>query len=106
MRHSNAEGILHNLSDRVKAGHLLDSIEGNNPIRKPTPKKPKCMQKSGLKNTCFIGADVMSLFPSLKAVEAARLARFAVLESNVKFENIDYLMALRYLSIIGGKEML
>ena len=64
------------------------------------------MQKPGLSNTCFIGADVVSLFPSLKAVEAARLARCAILNSNITFEDFDYHMALRYLSIIGGREML
>ena len=61
---------------------------------------------SGSENFCFTGADVVSLFPSLHGVETARLARHAVLQSEVSFENVDYLMALRDLCNIGGVGLL
>ena len=64
------------------------------------------MQKDGLQNVCFTGADVVSLFLSLKGVEAARLAQYAVLKSNVNFENFDHYIALRYRTIVRGREML
>ena len=44
-----------------------------------------------------------SLFPSLSDIETARLASKAILESEVEFENWDLQMALRYLTILGGK---
>ena len=50
----------------------------------------------------IIGTDVKALFPSLKDVECARIARQAVMESDVHFENIDYIRAIRYLKIVGG----
>ena len=110
LRNSKCEGLLPNLSNRVKAGTLLDQIEGSQPIKvqegELDSSKTPSIQKPGLSNVCFTGADVVSLFPSLKAVEAARLARCAVVESDVKFENFNYQMALRYLMIVGGIQML
>ena len=75
----------------MKAGHLIDNLEGDQRIKSKNHR---------------IRADVVSLFPSLKRVEAARLARYAVLNSSVSFENFDHYMALRYLTIVGGREML
>ena len=46
------------------------------------------------------------LFPSLRPLEVARLAKLAILQSEVKIENIDPIMGLRYLYIVGGKEMI
>ena len=51
-----------------------------------------------------MGTDVKALFPSLKDVECARMVRYAMLESSIKFENVDYTKALRYLRIVGGKD--
>ena len=48
------------------------------------------------------GADVEALFPSLSDLESARIASEAVMETNTVFENIDYMMALKYLTIVGG----
>ena len=52
------------------------------------------------------GTDVESLYPSLRDIEAARITREAVLTSGVQFENIDYIAALRYLYLVGGKDHL
>ena len=54
----------------------------------------------------FVGTDVTSLFPSLRNVETARMAKYAILNSNIAVENFDCKMALRYLSIVGGIELL
>ena len=51
-----------------------------------------------------MGSDVKSLFPSLKNIETARLARCAVLQSEIKFDNWDFQKALRYIFINGGRE--
>ena len=68
LRNSKLEGLLPNLADRVKAGHLIDVLEGNQPIKVPKNACPKSFQKSGKDNVCFSGADVVSLFPSLHGV--------------------------------------
>ena len=84
----------------------MDKIEKNKPIHIPEPKqtlKPR-KQKDG--NLAIVGADVVSLFPSLMNIESARLARHAILHSNVKFENVDYHKALQYICIVGGKDLL
>ena len=44
-----------------------------------------------------------ALFPSLLDVESARIAREAVMLSNLKVENMDYEMALKYLIVAGGR---
>ena len=109
MRKSKSDsGLLLNLADRVKASYLMDIIEDNKPIKLPNslPKNGRRIQKSGPENLCISGADVVSLFPSLKNIEAGRLARHAILNSNVKFDNINYLMALRYINLVGGRELL
>ena len=85
LRKSKAGEILPNLADRVKAGYLLDEVNGKEPIKVPKSRSTngKPLQKAGPENVCFAGADVVSLFPSLKAVEVARLARYAVMRSDV-----------------------
>ena len=108
LRNSKVDGLLPDLSDKITASYLFDVLEDNKPIKLPEKslKNKNSMQKQGKQNICFSGADVISLFPSLKGVEIARLARHAILDSKVQFENFDYLMALRYLTIFGGRDML
>ena len=55
---------------------------------------------------CIIGSDVVSLFPSLQNIETGRLARYAILESNVEFEHFNLQMDLRYIKIGGGDTLL
>ena len=52
------------------------------------------------------GADVCQLFPSLKNLKSARMARCAILCSKADFCGWDYLKALRYLYIVGGSKFL
>ena len=109
LKKSKIEGHLPNLANRVKAGYLIYEIHDNAPIKMPKSQnraKPSKIQKEGPSNFCFVGADVVSLYPSLRGVEAARLARHTILESDVSVENFDFGMALRYLTIVGGTDML
>ena len=61
------------------------------------------IQKEGKENVVIAGTDVEALFPSLEDLESARIAADAVMESHVKFENVNYDLALRYLFVVGGK---
>ena len=101
-------GLLPNISERLLASSLIDKIEGEIPIVIPdAPRKSDIpLQKEGPENVVFVGTDVTSLFPSLKNVETARMAKYAVLNSDIDIENFDYTMALRYLTIVGGRELL
>ena len=46
------------------------------------------------------------MFPSLKNIETARLARNAILQSTISFSGWDLKKALRYLYIVGGPKFL
>ena len=50
----------------------------------------------------IVGADVKSLFPSLRNVEAARRAKKAVLNTKVELNDVDYIKALRYIYLVRG----
>ena len=80
------------LPDRVKAGYLIDALDGSKPVNitSGSQNSKVGLQKERLENVCFVVADVVSLFPSLKAVEVARLARYCVL----LFYNQMYLKTL------------
>ena len=83
------DSVLPNLSDRMKAGLLMDTLEEGEIICLPGKKhlingKKNKQRNSGL---AIVGSDVVSLFPSMRNVETARLARHAVLNSSVKYEN-------------------
>ena len=43
-----------------------------------------------------------ALFPSIRDIEAARMVREAVEESEMNLENVNWKQALRYLTIVGG----
>ena len=88
----------------------MDKLQNDQPIfvdKTPTVRNTdKPLQKSGMENLCVVGSDVASLFPSINNVEAGRLVRHAILKSDVRIENFDYLTALRFLTIVGGRELL
>ena len=101
------DGLPPNIDDRLKASNLIDKVEGKVPIVVPNKRRiDKPLQKDGAENIVFVGTDVTSLFPSLRNVETARMAKYAKLNSNIAVENFDCKMALRYLSIVGGIELL
>ena len=99
-------GVLPDVSSRLMAGRTLDKVERNKPIHIPEHGQTlrRCIQKNG--NLAIVGADVVSLFPSLRNIESARLARHAILQSKLSFESVDYHRALQYIYIVGGKELL
>ena len=47
----------------------------------------------------IVGSDVEALYPSLEDVKVAEICYKAVLESDMKFENIDYKEAVRYIAM-------
>ena len=86
------------------AADLIDELYGNEAILLPKrnvgrKNGQKIQKESGLS---ILGADVKSLFPSLKNLETARLAKHAILTSEVNFENWDFLKALRYIYVNCG----
>ena len=93
-------GVLQDIPSRMTAGWVLDKIIGENPIELPgkSPGQHE-LKRQKLEGLSVVGADVCSLFPSLPNVETARMARKAVLASNVEFVDFDYIKALRYIKI-------
>ena len=59
-------------------------------------------KKTGLS---IVGSDVKSLFLSLRNIETARLARKAILDSKIEFSNWDFVKAMRYIYLVGGREL-
>ena len=47
----------------------------------------------------LIGSDVAALYPNLDAEQVANIVYKAVLESKIKWENVDYLEATRYIAL-------
>ena len=99
--------VVPNMKAKLWATRLVDQLEGKKDgiiIREKEMEKcylpPK--QKKREDGYSIVGTDVKALFPSLKDVECARMARYAMMESDLKFENVDYLRALRYIRIVGG----
>ena len=91
----------------MTAPWLSDQILGDDPITLPGNESevqlgPKQMEDG----IAIVGANVCSLFPSLKSVETARLAKKAVLNSKIDFEDVDYQMALKYITLVGGIKLL
>ena len=72
-------------------------------VERPQEKNIPQMQKDKDQSYTIVGNDVEALFPSLLDIESARIARQAVLMSDIKFDNIDYDLALKYLIVAGGK---
>ena len=96
------------LKERLIAVGLLDKIEGEDPIRLPgnsTLKRasPVDPQEPGF---VIVGSDVEKLYPSLKPLEGARLARIAIIQSDINIEDVDLTKALRYIYIVGGPELI
>ena len=100
------------VKQRLLAVGLLDRIMGKDSIPLPgSPEQrnePSTHSHAQIQEEGFviIGSDVEKLYPSLKPLEAARLTRIAVLESNVEFQDVDFTKALRYLYVVGGVELL
>ena len=106
-----------NMKAKLWATRLLDEVEGRDvgitlkekgengveqALREKETEIPP-LQKSR-ENYVICGTDVEALFPSLEDIESARMAKHAVMESNIEFNNVDYKKALRYLRIVGGRE--
>ena len=55
-------------------------------------------------NLMVTGFDVCSLYPSLRDIDTACIARETMIHSDVDFKGMDYKKALVYLRIVAGKE--
>ena len=51
-----------------------------------------------------IGADVEALYPSLEAVEVAEIVYNAMLETKVKFDNVEWLEACKYIALTSTEQ--
>ena len=107
-----------NMKAKFWASRLTDEVMGNKSIKLPGKKsfenqvnteemrKIPPIQKTEFEEMAVTGSDVESLFPSLTDIESDRIAIHSILKSKLRFENVDYLKALKYLMIVGGKELL
>ena len=108
LRDSRMKGsLLPNLSERMQASFVIDKLLDGETIKLPVKKLKKLTRKTLQKTSgmVIVGADVKSLFPSLRNVETARLAKKAILESDVEFCNWDFKKAMRCIYIIGGRQL-
>ena len=55
-------------------------------------------------NVMVAGFDVQSLYPSLRDIDTAAIARESIIHSNLDFRNLDVNRALAYLRIVAGRE--
>ena len=102
-----SETGLPNINDRQTASWLLDKVIGDDPIKLPgSAENVYKGQKQLDSGMAIVGVDVKSLFPSLRNVETARLAKKSILKSKVKFEGVDYQKALKYIWLVGGDTLL
>ena len=47
----------------------------------------------------MVDSDVEALYPSLHAIEVAEIVYKAVMETNIKFENINWVEACKYIAL-------
>ena len=97
--------VIPDVSDRVKAANLIDKLLDGDTVQLPKGKSINVKKQKNV-GLVIVGSDVKSLFPSLKSIETARLARCAVLKSDVDFANWDTKQAMRYLYVNGGTELI
>ena len=107
------ESNIPDIKKRLIAVGLLDRIEGENPIT--IPGEPDTIGEYGATVSTMnrqdpgfviVGSDVEKLYPSLQTLEAARIARMAIMESVIDINGVDLLKALRYIYIVGGNELI
>ena len=52
----------------------------------------------------IVGSDVAALYPSLDAVEVARIVYNAIMETDVKFSGVDYMEACRLIALTSTEQ--
>ena len=80
----------------LKSYSKAGAVEGNG--------SSGCRQSHDREDYTIVGNDVEALFPSLTDIDSARIAREAVVNSDLKFENVDVSAALKYLKLCGGED--
>ena len=53
----------------------------------------------------IVGSDVEALYPSLDAERVAMIVYIAIMQSEIKWDNIDYLEAARYVAMNQSAEL-
>ena len=98
------------IKNRLIATGLIDRISGSNPIPLPdcggSHREHSGEVSVQEKGFVLVGSDVEKLYPSLRPLEAARLTRLAILESEIDIIDVDHRKALRYIYVVGGVELL
>lgn len=52
----------------------------------------------------IVGSDVAALYPSLDAIEVARIVYQAMMETEVKFAGVDYMEAARFIALTSTEQ--
>ena len=100
LRHARIPGtVLPDIKSRLIACGLIDRINYNDPIytNGDVPEIENIQVDPQDPGFFLVGSDVEKLFPSLQTLEAARLARMAVIDSDIEIRDVDYKFALRYM---------
>ena len=63
----------------------------------------KFVQDRGMKIQ-VVGSDVSALYPSLEAIEVARIVFNAVMESEIKFKGMNYIEAARMIALTSSEQ--
>ena len=63
----------------------------------------KYVQNGGTKLQ-VVGSDVEALYPSLEAIEVAEIVYQAVIETKIKFDNIDWMEACKYIALTSTEQ--
>ena len=81
-----------NLQAKLQAARLMDEVDGDVAVErkqskpKERPTDQPAIQQDGM---VMVGNDVELLFPSLRDVEAARMARLALIKSKLDVDGFD-----------------
>ena len=82
------------------------SSEFSEPDNQIEPQNPVSCNVNDNDNLIVSGFDVESLYPSLRDVDPACLARESILHSKIDFKGINFQKALAYLRIIAGEQVM
>ena len=63
----------------------------------------KYIQDRGVKIQ-VVGSDVAALYPSLEAIEVARIVYYAFMESEVKFSDVNFTEAARMIALTSSEQ--
>ena len=86
-----------NLELKKIPGKSSKTLKGQNLIRARDVDKKVIQDRS--KKMVIVGSDVEALYPSLEDTEVAEIVFNAIMDTDVKFDGIDYLEGVRYIAL-------